>query len=193
MINTGPSNDKIYHRCVNLIADEIIRVSWAKKMILQESVTLSVTVANKLPRFRDTQLSRKLSLCSDSGVTVDVHSLINGIAEYCLLMAIYKTDDIPCGVQKANVSEHIKQFLTLVDSPAAGATRQDDSGIAVLPVAFLLAVSVYHMLGESESDISMLGIITPKGSRNWNFESATSALLEEPRIGQLLKSILSSA
>ena len=165
MINTGPSNDKIYQRCVTLIGEQVIKKSWGKRLTQLDHVLVSPAVAGKLPRIRSTQLQCELDAHGDGPKIVSVCALIAAISELCLMKSIYNSDFIDDKLCKANVSDHIKQYLSQVDSPCSTQLHQidhsnsaDDSVSAVtvsgnritaiLPVAFLVAVSAYEIFYE---------------------------------------------
>lgn len=194
MINTGPSNDKIYQRCVALIGDLVIRKTCGAVLATRQHIQLHEKVHSNLPAFRaDVPLQQeRLLLCADGSVVVSTTSLIAAAAELCLLKSIYASDRLSDKICSANISDHIKFYLAQVNSPCV--VRNDavsNDIVAVLPVAFLLATSAFDFLLFDEAlqrEVKVDTISSPRSS--WTVQSAAAALKMEPRVSKLLKDIL---
>lgn len=196
MINTGPSNDKIYHRCVALIGDQMVKQTWGKEISKLDYIDIPIAVLSAFPRFRlDHPFEQELA--SSHQHTVSSNVFLYALAELCLLRSIYGTDYISDDISKRNVSDHVKHYLSQVNSP--GADRAEIADVAaVLPVAFLLGASPCHQLFADEMFARDIGVKFSTESMGVNapsftVASAAQALNENPCISQLLKSVLESS
>lgn len=201
MINTGPSNDKIYQRCVSLIGELIIRQSWGSELAMAVAVPLSPAALDRLPRFREGHVLQA-ELCSQvvssSGrKVVSGASVVSAVAEICLLKSIYGTDIIPNEIAMANVSDHIKHYLSQVDSPCStSANNMAIASVPILPVAFLLSLSAHDILLSDSDEEEISSVVKYSVKENdviWTVASARQALKVEPRICKVLNMVLSAS
>jgi hypothetical protein len=205
MINTGPSNDKIYQRCVALVGDQAIMKSWGRLLARRGRVRVPPAVARRLPRLRDASLARELGAAAPGrSALVSVPALVAGVAELCLLQAIYNSDTISEALCQVNVSDHIKQYLSQVDAPCSAAQGVENSSTAsgvtaVLPVAFLLSVSAYEMFlaageeggGEEGGRPAETEEVTTTGSSCLSSEEEEEEAFFETVVGQWNSSVKS--
>ena len=173
MINTGPSNDKIYQRCVALISTEIIMNSWGKRISLgsMDTWTLHRHAAAKIPEIRGRSALQGAAAADTDLMNVSFGAAIELIAEQCLLKAIYRSDEISQEMLQEPVSSHIRAFLAHNSQP--------NSSITVLPVAFLLAVSANPLPDQHD-----LGIT------RYSYDSAVAKLEGEFEISKMLCGLL---
>jgi hypothetical protein len=173
MINTGPSNDKIYQRCVALISTEVIMKSWGARIPKNPSDLwmLRRDEAANIPEIRG-RCSLKGAAENSDYVNVSFRVAIELLAELCLLKAIHKSDEISQEQLREPISSHVRAFLTN--------GSQSGGNVTVLPVAFLLAVSANPLRDQQQA----MRFVP------YSYSTAVAKLEDEFEISKMLCSIL---